>query len=424
MSRPSKPRPRAGEGGAAATAWRSRSTAASRVGSRGRSGGRDGGGRVGWGRRPVGPALDRGAGRGERQDGDGRARPAGHGPARRRDVRHSFMANLLRLAPGGGECPGGCRLRDARAVAQRRSRPRAEVARRAKPCEKAEPTGTTSAYPTCLRLARRPAGGPCYDRRVVMAPTDASVLPRVRAGDGFGARLRDVLALGGAGRCPGDLDPPRPGHRDHRYRRSPVAPVDRHQPLAVIVGGMSFLFGGSSTRKAGDTSSTSRSGRCSGGPHLLLFRRRRLCVSRRNPTSADPPGTQVLRPPLHRREPRHLLLGLPVYVAVALIYRPCDASLPWGPRRLRVRGGRLRRHSAIMATCPWLSGTCRRLRLDVQIAYPLLTPIASTRSTPAATRPRRAFCSRPWTRSTYLLEIVRRPVARGRPRPAVDCRER
>ena len=151
---------------------------------RGRSGGRDAGGRVGWGRRPVGPALGRGAGRGDAQEGEGEHRREGMGHPASGNTRFCHDLTSSGVTPRGGRARAERRQRDARAVMLRYGIVRHSFPGSTQMPEK--PPGRlitlrhacnprTSRRPR-LRTpsgrsrmpARRPAGGatPCYDRRV------------------------------------------------------------------------------------------------------------------------------------------------------------------------------------------------------------------------------------------------------------------
>jgi lipopolysaccharide transport system permease protein len=251
-----------------------------------------------------------------------------------------------------------------------------------------------------------------------MPPTDAaSALSPVREGDGFRTRLREVLASWGRSIRSWEIWV-HLGIQDikNRYKRSLVGPLWIAISLAVMVAGMSFLFGRLFSQE--------------GGRYLMYLTIGMMLWSLISSSFTDgglaflgaesyirqiPQAKQVY---VLRCTVVNLVVfsfGVPVFVAVALIYHKLDASLPWALVGFTLVMVACIGHSAIMA---YLSVPFRDLppasASALQIAYfltPILYPVELLRQRGLG-----------WFLDInplyYLLEIVRHPILEGGPAPA------
>ena len=250
-----------------------------------------------------------------------------------------------------------------------------------------------------------------------MAPTDASVLPPVRAGDAFGARLRDVLASWARATRRWEIWV-HLGVQDikNRYKRSLVGPLWIAISLAVMVAGMSFLFG----RLFGQE----------GGRYVIYLTIGMMLWSLISSSFTDG-GYAFLGAESYIRQipqPKQVYVlrctvvnlvvfsfGLPVFVAVALVYGKFNASVPWALVGFGLVLVACVGHSAIMA---YLSVPFRDLppasASALQIVYfltPILYPVDLLRQ-------RGLGWFLQMNPLYYLLEIVRYPILEGGPAPA------
>ena len=273
---------------------------------------------------------------------------------------------------------------------------------------------------SAARPAGRP-GAPVLRSPGFMAPTDASVLPPVRAGDAFGARLRDVLASWARAARSWEIWV-HLGVQDikNRYKRSLVGPLWIAISLAVMVAGMSFLFGRLFSQE--------------GGRYLIYLTIGMMLWSLISSSFTDggyaflgaesyirqiPQAKQVY---VLRCTVVNLVVfsfGLPVFVAVALFYGQFNASLPWALVGFAVGGGRLRRplrdHGLPVRPVPGPAAGFRVGAADRLFPDPDPLPGRSA----AAARPRVVPPDQP-----ALLPPRDRasPDPGGRPRPGRDLR--
>ena len=250
-----------------------------------------------------------------------------------------------------------------------------------------------------------------------MAPTDASVLPPARACDGFGARLSDVLGSWERAACSWEIWI-HLGVQDikNRYKRSLVGPLWIAISLAVMVAGMSFLFGRLFSQE--------------GGRYLIYLTIGMMLWSLISSSFTDGGyaflGAESYIRQIPQAKQIYILrctvvnlvvfsFGLPVFVAVALFYGQLNASLPWALVGFAVVVVACVGHSAIMA---YLSVPFRDLppasASALQIVYfltPILYPVELLRQRGLG-----------WFLHInplyYLLEIVRHPILEGGPAPA------
>jgi lipopolysaccharide transport system permease protein len=250
-----------------------------------------------------------------------------------------------------------------------------------------------------------------------MSPTDAPLELPVRAGDLFGARLRDVLASW-ARACRSWEIWVHLGVQDikNRYKRSLVGPLWIAISLAVMVAGMSFLFGRLFSQE--------------GGRYLIYLTIGMMLWSLISSSFTDGGYAFLSAESYIRQIPQakqiyvlrctvvNLVVfsfGVPVFVVVALIYRQFRASLPWALVGFVVVLVACVGHSAIMA---YLSVPFRDLppasASALQILYfltPILYPVDLLRQRGLG-----------WFLQVnplyYLLEIVRHPILEGGPAPA------
>jgi lipopolysaccharide transport system permease protein len=250
-----------------------------------------------------------------------------------------------------------------------------------------------------------------------MPPTDVPLELPVRTGDLFGARLRDVLASWARAARSWEIWV-HLGVQDikNRYKRSLVGPLWIAISLAVMVAGMSFLFGRLFSQE--------------GGRYLIYLTIGMMLWSLIASSFTDGGyaflGAESYIRQIPQAKQIYVLrctvvnlvvfsFGVPVFVAVALIYRQFRASLPWALVGFVVVLLACVGHSAIMA---YLSVPFRDLppasASALQIVYfltPILYPVDLLRQRGLG-----------WFLQVnplyYLLEIVRHPILEGGPAPA------